>query len=160
MASMARVIAAVLLVMCLAGCQSQLASVPRETYEGQHEENYRRIFKSKRPEGVTVLNSIVVASIPRKNEVITEDYEIEMVAPGEWITKFMKSARLMPADQDPSFRQELLDRRDRRMRPWYSPKPIDAYQVFRGPTGPSEIHLLVDKVLATDGRYRVFVSRH
>jgi hypothetical protein len=58
------------------------------------------------------------------------------------------------------FVQKEVGSRREHARPWYAPKPLDQYELYRDLTSVGYVHMLVQKETEPDGRQRVFVSKH
>jgi len=136
----------------LAGCHTYTENTPREYFEGDNAANYQRIFKEAVPADVTVVNSVVVGYSWRLGVVTTDDFEIELIAPPSWINGWKKDLFLDTLG--------IAARKARPIRPWYAPKPLDAYRSYRDHTSVGYIHLLEETAPEPDGRIRVFLSKH
>ncbi len=136
----------------LGGCRTYTENTPREYFEGDNAANYQRIFKEAVPADVTVVNSVVVGYSWRLGVVTTDDFEIELIAPPSRIKLWEKD--LFPTTLG------IAIRKARPIRPWYAPKPSDAYRSFRDRTSAGYFHLLEETSPEPDGRIRVFLSKH
>jgi hypothetical protein len=155
---MYRTLSLLMLATALAGCRSYVESTPSRLLEGDHPANYTRVFREPVPSGVTVVNSAVVIYSFRPGVVTTDDFEFELVVPREWIRKATKRFYLRKSDSE--FVQEEIASRREQARPWYGPKPLDQYDLYRDATSVGYVHVLVQKEGETDGRQRVFISKH
>ena len=153
-----RTLTLLMLASLLVGCRSYVESTPTEFGEGNHVANYGRIFKTSIPSNVTVVNSAVVAYASRPGVVTTDDFEFELVAPGEWIEMISKRFYLQKGEEE-FLRSEISQRRER-ARPWYAPPPLEQYVLYRDTTSVGYVHMLVQKEAEADGRQRVFISKH
>jgi len=143
------------LAIALVGCKSYVKSTPSKTIENEPA-NYVRVFREAIPADVTVVNSVIVTYTFRPGVVTTDDFEFELLAPQSWIRK---QSFDLKKDNDEFMQRELGVRREN-ARPWYAPKPIDQYDLYRDWTSVGYFHMLVEKVVEADGRQRVFVSKH
>lgn len=151
-------LAGVLLVATLAGCQQYANSTPATVLESDDAANYQRIFREAVPPGVDLLRSVVVTYGFRIGVVTTDDWAFEIVAPVGWIEGQKAKWRLGPA----GLRIAAVEARQADpVRSWYAPKPLSAYDAFvvQGTSVPY-VHLLVERVSEPDGRVRVFMSKH
>ena len=139
-------------LVLLGGCRSYTESTPREFFEGDHAANYQRIFDSALPADVTVVNSVVVGYSWRPGVVTTDDFEIELIAPPSRVAAWKKD--LYPDGFG------IAERKAHPIRPWYAPKPVDAYRSYRDRTSIGYLHLLEETAPEPDGRVRVFLSKH
>jgi hypothetical protein len=129
-------------------------------HEGNHEANFKRIFGEFPPAGVQVLNSVVAEYRWRLGVVSTDDWEFEIMAPRTWIEQQVQKLHLGPVGDNPFLVRHVSDRKAR-ARPWYAPKPLDAYDAFYlTPTSIPYVHMLIEKARQPDGRYRVYLSKH
>ncbi|MCI0748886.1 MAG: hypothetical protein L0Y58_26060 [Verrucomicrobia subdivision 3 bacterium] len=142
----------------LAGCHSYVESTPRRLVEGDHSANYVRVFREPIPSEVTVVNSAVVTYSFRPGVVTTDDFEFELLVPRPWIQKTTKRFGLGKGDGE--FIQSELRSRREQAHAWYAPKPLDQYKLYRDPTSVGYVHMLVQKEAESDGRLRVFISKH
>ena len=142
----------------LVGCRSYIESTPRQLLEGDHAANYARIFRSPTPANVTVVNSMVVTYSFRPGVVTTDDFEFELVAPVDWIRKQSKRWYMRKGDGELIERQ--LDARRADARAWYAPDALDHYDLYRDLSSVGYVHMLVQKEPESDGRRRVFISKH
>jgi hypothetical protein len=145
------------LAVALVACRSYTESTPRQFLEGDHAANYARVFGRDPPMGVTVLNSVVVAYSFRPGVVTTDDFEFELIVPRRWIEDYAKQ---LSKGDDEFKRSQLGARKDRPIRPWYAPKALEQYELYRDYSSVGYLHMLVQKEPESDGRYRVFVSKH
>jgi len=155
---MNRALSLIILAITLVGCRSYVESTPRQYLEGDHPANYARIFRESIPSDVTVVNSAVITYSFRPGVVTTDDFEFELTAPPQWIEKEAK--RFYLGKNDGEFIQKELGARRAHARPWYAPKPLDQYDLYRDATSVGYVHMLVQKEPETDGRHRVFISKH
>lgn len=146
------------LMVALTGCRHYADSTPRHFLEGDDPANYKRVFKSAVPKGVTVVHSVVVGYAWRPGVVTTDDFEFELLATKEWIGLWAKKFWLMKGDSE-FIRRELGGRKERSVRTWYAPESIDSYELYRDCTNVGYAHMLVDKEKVGDRR-RVFFSKH
>ncbi len=152
---------ALLLLMfaaALVGCRSYVESTPSKLVEGDHPANYTRVFREPISSDVTVVNSAVFTYAFRPGVVTTDDFEFELVVPRPWIQRTAK--RFYLGKSDGEFIQRELGARRERARPWYVPKPLDQYDLYRDASSVGYVHMLVQKEKETDGRQRVFISKH
>jgi len=140
------------------GCRSYVESTPSKVLEGDNPENYARVFREPVSSDVTVVNSVVVTYSFRPGVVTTEDFEFELLVPRQWIQKLAERFYLGKSDGE-SIQREIASRREQ-ARPWYAPKPLDQYDLYRDATSVGYIHMLVQKEGEADGRQRVFISKH
>jgi hypothetical protein len=126
--------------------------------EGDHPANYSRVFHEAIPSDVTVVNSAVVTYSSRPGVVTTDDFEFELLVPPQWLEKTTKRFYLSKSDSE--FVQKQLSTRREHARPWYAPKSLDHYDLYRDATSVGYVHLLVQKGTEADGRHRVFISKH
>ena len=155
---MYRTLSLLLLVVVLAGCRSYVESTPSKILEGDTPGNYARVLREAVPTNVTIVNSVVVAYSFRPGVVTTDDFEFELFIPREWIPKATKRFYLSKSDGE--FIERQLDARRKDARPWYAPKPLEQYDLYRDATSVGYVHMLVQKEGETDGRQRVFISKH
>jgi hypothetical protein len=90
--------------------------------------------------------------------VTTDDYEFELIVPRAWVERTVKG-RYLHHDSNDSNRGELAARK-KDARSWYAPKPLGQYEFYRDLTSVGYLHMLVEKSAETDGRHRVFISKH
>lgn len=81
-----------------------------------------------------------------------------MLVPPQWIQQKAKRFYLRKSDGDFIARQ-LASRRER-ARPWYAPKQLEKYDLYRDATSVGYVHMLVQKEEEADGKQRVFISKH
>jgi hypothetical protein len=155
---MYRVLFLLSVTFALAGCRSYVKSTPRHFSEGDHPANYKKIFREPIPSDVTVVNSVVVTYSFRPGVVTTPDYEFEVIAPQSWIEKQTKHFYLRKGEGE--FMARELGRRRDHARPWYAPKSLDQYDLYRDMSSVGYVHMLVQKEAESDGRLRLFVSKH
>lgn len=155
---MKRTLALILTGAVLVGCRSYTESTPRQVLEVDHAANYARIFHSPAPADVTVVNSLVVVYPFRPGVVTTADWEFEVIAPAEWIRK--QSKRWYLSGGEGQFIERQLEARRAHARPWYAPDSLDRYDLYRDATSVGYVHMLVEKKPESDGRRRVFISKH
>ncbi|MBC8095060.1 MAG: hypothetical protein H7Y43_04540 [Akkermansiaceae bacterium] len=141
-----------------AGCRSYVDSTPAQLREGDHLANYRRIFREPIPSHVTVVNSAVVTYSFRPGVVATDDFEFELLASPAWIQKKIRRYFLDKGEDD--FIRDQLNRRRTQARRWYAPGPLDQYDLYRDGTSLGYVHMLVKREMESDGRRRVFISKH
>jgi hypothetical protein len=137
----------------LCGCRSYEAG---GLADGRHEADYARVFREPLPPDVTVLNSRVVSFRP--GAASADDFEFELLAPGAWIAKTGKAFYLRKGEGE-YLKQEMNLRRSP-ARPWYAPKALDEYDLYRDLVNVRTVHMLVQKSAEPDGRQRVFISKH
>jgi hypothetical protein len=138
----------------LTGCRSYTDSTPRTIHEGDSQANYRRVFGTAPQWPVKVVNSVVVTYARRPAVVTTDDFEFELLVPPAWVEERVKRWHLMESTLH-------VDRRQQQpIRSWYAPKDLASYRSYRDRTSVGYVHLLVERELETDGRVRVFVSKH
>jgi hypothetical protein len=147
-----------IIATALVGCQRYVDSTPSTVVEGNNPTNYVQIFDAPVPSDVTVVNSRVVTYSFRPGVVTTDDFEFELLVPSSWIQKATKSFYLRRSDGE--FVRTELDSRRARARPWYAPKLFKQYDFYRDATSVGYVHMLVQKEGETDGRHRVFISKH
>jgi hypothetical protein len=145
------------LTLCavLSGCRSYTESTPRLIFESDLPANYERVFKEKVPKDVTVVNSVVVGYASRLGVVTTDDFEFELVVPSLWLARWQEKFHLRSGGFT-----DVERRKSRPIKPWYAPKVIADYSTYRDATSVGYVHMLVDKNAETDGRSRVFISKH
>lgn len=147
-----------LLSVALMGCRHYVNSTPCQCLEGDDAANYWKVFKSAAPEGVTVVNSVVVGYASRPGVITTDDFEFELLATEEWIGLCAKKWCLTRGDGE-FVRRELDGRKGRSIRSWYAPKSIDSYELYRDCSSVGYVHMLVAKE-EVGNRRRVFLSKH
>ena len=147
-----------LTVAALLGCHSYVESTPRQYLEGDHAANYGRIFHEPVPSNVTLVNSAVVIYSFRPGVVTTDDFEFELIVSRQWIEREAKRFYLRKGEGD--FIRREIGRRQEHARPWYAPKPLDQYDLYRDVSSVGYVHMLVQKEAEPDGRQRVFISKH
>lgn len=140
------------LVVFACGCRSYTPTTPREYLEGDNAANYQRVFREAAPADVTVVNSVVVSYSTRPGVVTTDDFEFELIASPDQVSRWKND--LLPNTVD------IQRRQARPIRPWYAPKPIEAYRSYRDRTSVGYLHLLEETTPEADGRIRVFLSKH
>lgn len=155
---MYRALTLLMLTAVLAGCRPYVESTPSKVLEGDDPANYARVFREPLPSDVTVVNSVVVTYSFRPGVVTTDDFEFELIVPRSWIQKATK--RFCLGKSEGEFIQRKLGSRRKDARPWYAPKPLDQYDLYRDATSVGYVHMLVQKEGEADGRQRVFISKH
>jgi len=90
--------------------------------------------------------------------ITTDDFEIELLVPRGWIGEKTKRFYLGKGESD--FIQRELASRRKDARPWYAPKPLDQYDLYRDASSVGYVHMLVQKEAEADGRLRLFMSKH
>jgi hypothetical protein len=165
--------------LLIVGCRSYAQNTPRTVLEGDDAANYRRVFGEPPFADVDILNSVVVSYSWRPGVVTTDDWEFEVLAPRAWIDRQVESLSLSRAEGSPSEDEMLADvearrplrvgyhwwavlaRKRRPIRAWYAPKPLAAYEVYYlGATSIPYVHMLIERDATSDGRHRVFLSKH
>lgn len=141
--------------LALVGCHNYANSTPSKVLEGDNSANYGRIFRKPLPADVTVLNSAVVVYAWRPGVVTTADFEFELLVAPERIHLYTKEFYLHPSKDG----QEFAARQAVRLRPWYAPKPIAAYELYRDMTSVGYVHMLIDRERSGE-RLHVFISKH
>jgi hypothetical protein len=126
------------------------------------------------------VNSVVVDYASRPGVVATDDWEFEILAPRMWIDRQIGSLHLTSAKDPPPENEILADieagrpvtletqswrdiygRKLHPIRSWYAPKSIARYEAYYSEaTERSYVHMLVEQDVASDPRYRVFLSKH
>jgi hypothetical protein len=155
---MHRALPLLMLVTALVGCRSYVEPTPSRISEGDPPASYAQVFHEPIPSDVTVLNAMVASYSFRPGVVTTDDFEFEMIAPGQWIQRAAKRFYLRKSEGE--FVQRQLDARRSRARPWYAPRPLDQYDLYRDLSSVGYVHMLVQKEAEADGRQRVFISKH
>jgi hypothetical protein len=155
---MYRAMTLLMFAAALAGCQSYVESTPSKLLEGNNPANYARVFGEPVPSDVTIMNSAVITYSFRPGAVTTDDFEFELLVPIQWIQKLAKRFYLGKSD-GVRIQREIGSRREH-ARPWYAPKPLDQYELYRDASSVGYVHMLVQKEGETDGRQRVFISKH
>lgn len=146
-----------LLIALLGAALSSCTSYEAGRTDGQHDANYARVFREPVPPDVTVLNSRVVSF--KAGSAAADDFEFEMLVPAPWIAKTAKGFYLRKGEGE--YLQKEMNVRRSPARPWYAPKPLDQYELYRDQTGAGrQVHMLAEKASEPDGRQRVFISRH
>src|SRR5436309_3608732 len=145
---MYRALSLLILAAAFAGCRSYVESTPSKILEGNDPANYARIFREPVPSDVTVVNSAVVTYSFRPGVVTTDDFEFELKVSPRWIEKEAK--RFYLGKSDGEFIQKELRARREHARPWYAPKPLDQYELYRDATSVGYVHMLVQKEPETD----------
>ncbi|MGV3663035.1 MAG: hypothetical protein ACO1TE_22815 [Prosthecobacter sp.] len=153
---MIRTLCLLILAAALVGCRAYTDSTPTRILEGDNAANYERVFREPVPQGVTVVHSVVAAYAFRPGVVTTDDFEFEMLASDTWVSRQVKR---LSGRNDEFWRRELDERR-KDARPWYAPKSLDEYDLYRDLTSVGYLHMLVEKQRQADGRRRVFISKH
>lgn len=130
--------------------------VQRTVHQNEHLGIYRDIFLKEKPDDVEVVHSFLVSYTPRLEVVITADYEIELIAPADWIQEACKKLHLRKVlDTDSYIRKE------ERANDWYVPKDISSYDLYYlYLTSMPYIHMLVDTEPIQENRHRIFISKH
>lgn len=148
------------LLFGVSGC----GSVTPVYHEGNNPQNYKDIFKETLPSDVEVVHSVYVTYSPsfRPGVITTPDWEVEVIAPESWITGKAKKLYLRKIEDVNDFPIRMIkDRVEQRGREWYVPKDISEYTCYYlYPTSIPYVHMLVDKTPVSNGRYRVFLSKH
>ena len=152
-----RALSLLMLATGLAGCRSYVESTPSRLLEGDHPANYARVFREPVPSGVTVVNSAVVIYSFRPGVVTTDDFEFELVVPRVGTEG---NQTFLFGESEGEFIQKEIVSRQEQARSWYAPKPLDQYDLYRDATSVGYVHMLVQKEGETDGRQRVFISKH
>lgn len=152
-------------ILVLSGCQSYTDSTPFEIFEGDNRSNYIRIFGEAPPDSVEVLNSIVKVYGWRPGVSATDNWEIELLATKAWIEDMIRELPLRKSaaktETDLWVRKLIIDRQSHRARPWYAPRPFEAYDAYYHQlTSVPYVQMLVEREPAADGRYRAFLSKH
>jgi hypothetical protein len=131
-------------------------------HEGDHAAIYDRVFGALPPADIEVTNAVLYEYRWRLGTVTTDDWEIEIVAPRSWIDGKIKELDLGPlADGDSWVEGNISDRKSRPYRSWYAPQPLDSYEIlYLTPTSIPYVHMLVEKQSQSDGRYRLYMSKH
>jgi hypothetical protein len=155
---MYRALSLLILAAAFAGCRSYVESTPAKVLEGSDPANYARVFREPLPSDLTIVNSAVVTYAFRPGVVTTDDFEFELLVPRPWIQKATK--RFYLGKSEGEFIQRELGSRRKDARPWYAPKPLDQYDLYRDATSVGYVHMLVQKEGESDGRQRVFISKH
>jgi hypothetical protein len=153
------VVGLVLSCSCFPGCGPIRSTI----LEGDNVGNYMEIFNEKKPADVKVVNSIVVKYTPRLMTITTPDWEIEQIVPEKWIVDKTKKLHLRKTNDINSREYKIVSNRKNEGSPsnWYAPKDISNYEVYyMYITSTPYIHMLVDKMPVSEGRYRVFMSKH
>ena len=132
-----------------------------QVHEGDHAVIYNRVFGELPPPDIVVVNSVLLEYRWRLGTVTTDDWEIEIVAPRSWIESKVTDMQLGPLRNNSLVAANISDRQSRRYRPWYAPQSLDSYEAFYlTPTSIPYVHMLVEKQPESDGRYRVYMSKH
>ena len=155
---MYRALSLLILAAAFAGCRSYVESTPSKVLEDDDPANYTQVFREPLPSDVTVVNSAVVTYAFRPGVVTTDDFEFELLVPRTWIHRATKRFYLWKSEGE--FIQSELGARRKDARPWYVPKPLDQYDLYRDATSVGYVHMLVQKEGESDGRQRVFISKH
>jgi hypothetical protein len=148
--------AVVSLIVIISGC----GPVEATKLVGDNIANYREIFGEPKPPEVEVVNSLVVKYTFRLGTVTTPDWEVELIAPREWIVQKENTFPLWKADStDIISAQNRID--SDFVSPWYAPKDISDYDVYYNRfTSIRYVHVLVDRIPVSTDRYRIFLSKH
>lgn len=154
----ARALSLLMLAAVLVSCRPYVESTPSKLVEDDHAANYSRVFREAIPPDVTVVHSTVVTYSFRPGVVTTDDFEFELIVSRSWIQRSAKRFYLGKSDSE-LIQRELGARRER-ARPWYAPKPLDHYDLYRDASSVGYVHMLVEKTGEADGRHRVFISKH
>ena len=155
---MYRALSLLILVAAFSGCKSYVESTPSKVLEGDDPANYTRVFREPPSSDVTVVNSVVATYSFRPGVVTTDDFEFELLVPRPWIEKVTKRFHLGKSDGE--FIERQIASRRERGRAWYAPKPLDQYDLYRDASSVGYVHMLVQKEGESDGRQRVFISKH
>ncbi|MCR9092724.1 MAG: hypothetical protein NXI30_00770 [bacterium] len=149
---------ALFLLAVLGGCQQYANSTPATVLESDDAANYQRIFREAVPPGVDVVHSVVVTYGFRIGIVTTDDWAFEIVAPRSWVERQKEKLRLGPAAGSIG---AVEARKAEPIRPWYAPRSLSNYDAFViTTTSVPYVHLLSERSAQSDGRVRVFVSKH
>lgn len=150
------------LVVFVSRCDQRAAETPREYLESDHAANFERIFDKPVPEDVSIVNSLVVAYEWRLGVVTTDDFEMELLAPREWIDATRTKLHLSRVERDlPQGPFSVSGRKQDPFRSWYAPRPLEDYDAYwLRTTSIPYVHMLVQRDPEPDGRLRVFVSKH
>jgi hypothetical protein len=151
---MTRVSMLIAVIGGLAACAHYEAPTPRAYLEA-NPENYRRLFGTAIPADVTVVNSVIVEYADRSGVVTHLDYELELLVPTSWVD--LEVDRFLHRDQ---MREEVVERLSLAIRPWFVPRPIEAFWAYRDPSSRGWVHMFVGKEPTPDGRWHVFLSKH
>src|SRR5688500_15381206 len=127
-----RALSLLMFATALTGCRCYVESTPSKLLEGDHPANYARIFREPVPSDVTVVNSAVVTYSFRPGVVTTDDFEFELLVPPQWIQK--KAKRFYLRKSEGEFVKGEIGSRRKDARPWYAPKPLDQYDLYRDAT--------------------------
>ena len=146
------------LAILLAGCRSYVNSTPSRLVEGDHAANYGQIFRQPIPTDVTIINSAVITYSFRPGVVTTADFKFERIAPRSWIERTAKRFYLSISNSE--FVQREIYARREHAQPWYAPKPLEHYDLYREATSVGYVHMLVEKTPQPDGRRPVFISKY
>ena len=147
--------------IALIGCRSYEEPAVRDYFEGDHVSNYRRVFQVSPPEDVDVLNSVVIAYGAGRDVMTRDDWAFELIVPREWIDKIRQRMLLARAEEVSHAVSAINERKDHPLRPWYAPKPVSEYELYYLTVTPVPyIQMLVDAEPESDGRWRVFISKH
>jgi len=150
-----------LLALCLffIGCRSYANSTPREIFEGNNSANYERAFKEQMPEGVAVLNSVVIGYAFRPGVVTTDDWEFEIIASYDWVLRFADKFHLQQG-KDGFVQYEIQRRLESPIREWYAVDALDEYELFRDLTSVGYVHMMVSKNKTDGNNHHIYISKH
>ena len=121
--------------------------------------NYEKIFGTKLPSGIKVLNSCYVTY--SGFNTVTPDWEIELVANKEWIDDKVNKFDLKLCTEKNSYVYKSIAKRCQKSKKWYAPKEIsnyDCYYLYI--TSIPYVHMLVEKIPLKNNEFRVFMSKH
>ena len=91
----------------------------------------------------------------------THDWEIEVLAPRAWIDEQVDQFQLAGPNESWSWGNGDFPELWGGTRDWYAPLPLESYEGFvLILTSIPYIHMLVQKDAESDGRFRVYVSKH
>ena len=94
-------------------------------------------------------------------ETTLPDFEIELIAPEQWILEKSEKLHLKKVEDENSYPYEIFSTRKERANDWYAPKDISKYDLYYlYITSIPYIHMLVDKEQVGEDQHRVFVSKH
>lgn len=147
-----------MLAAALASCRPYVDSTPSRLVDDDHAANYSRVFRETIPPDVTVVHSAVITYSLRPGVVTTDDFEFELIVSHSWIDRTAKRFYLRKSDGE-IIQRELGARREQ-ARPWYAPKPLGHYDLYRDASSLGYVHMLIEKTEETDGRQRAFISKH
>ena len=128
-----------------------------------HEAAFRQVFEAQAPGDVEVVHSMLRTYRWRLGQVSTPDWQLELVAPREWVDRQIQAFHLAPTSDHPHCAEAILARQEKTHArwTWYAPQAIERYETYcLTATSIPYVHLLIDKEPRPDGRLLVYLSKH